>query len=203
MRFSVYRNAGAALCAALLVSHAGSAGCAKAPEKPAATAAPPAEFTHRASGFRFPLHLEGFQRTEFHSFDAGETNVSIGYDADDLAATVYIYPIGKDETLATMAEQVTRDVAVAHKSVKVLEDGPIVIRPAGKEQKGVRRVYDIELKPDAARREKDIFPDGHRPSYMYLFTSGPWFVKLRASPMGKPEDIEERLRELLEGILWP
>lgn len=165
---------------------------------------PSAPFTpdlaHAASGMRFPLEVEGFQRDGMSRYDQSGDDVSVGYHRLDaqmaLTATVYIYPsIRYGGDLDRQFDEARDAVLRNRKGAELIGQGEMRLFQRGTYHNGRRAHFLV----------KD--PTGERPlvvSHLFMFMHGPWFIKYRATfPADQHEACDEALLRFMAALPWP
>lgn len=192
-------------------------GCATAPTIASTTAPKPADIRseglaqadgpelshdldHPASGMRFPIEVEGFQRDGMSRYDQRGDDVSVGYHRLDeqmaLTATVYIFPSDRyggdiDVQFAEARDAVLRN----RRGAELIGQGDMKILQLGEYRTGRRAHFLV----------KD--PTGERPlavSHLFLFVHGSWFIKYRATfPAHQHEQCDDALLRFMAALPWP
>lgn len=165
---------------------------------------PPSQLTpdlaHAASGMRFPVEVEGFQRDGMSRYDQRGDDVSVGYHRLDaqmaLTATVYIYPTvhyggDLDRQFGEARDAVLRN----RKGAELIGQGEMRLFQRGTYHNGRRAHFLV----------KD--PTGERPlvvSHLFMFMHGPWFIKYRATfPAEQHEACDDALLRFMAALPWP
>lgn len=161
---------------------------------------PNRDLAHPASGMRFPLEVEGFQRDGMSRYDQSGDDVSVGYHRLDaqmaLTATVYIYPSERyggdlDRQFGEARDAVLRN----RRGAELIGQGEMRIFQRGAYQNGRRAHFLVND------------PTGQRPlvvSHLFLFMHGPWFIKYRATfPADQHEACDDALLRFMAALPWP
>lgn len=169
-------------------------------EPDSAATKPSPDLAHPASGMRFPLEVEGFQRDGMSRYDQRGEDVSVGYHRLDaqmaLTATVYIYPSERyggdlDRQFGEARDAVLRN----RKGAELIGQGEMRLFQRGSYHNGRRAHFLV----------KD--PTGERPlvvSHLFLFMHGPWFIKYRATfPADQHEACDDALLRFMAALPWP
>jgi len=54
------------------------------------------DYTHKSTGYNFPLSIDQYQRTDIYAFDKKKKNIGINYKTEDskTVVSIYLYPAG-------------------------------------------------------------------------------------------------------------
>lgn len=169
-------------------------------EPDAAATQPSPDLAHPASGMRFPVEVEGFQRDGMSRYDKRGEDVSVGYHRLDaqmaLTATVYIYPSERYGGDLDRQFDEARDAVLRNrKGAELIGQGEMRLFQRGTYHNGRRAHFLV----------KD--PTGERPlvvSHLFLFMHGPWFIKYRATfPADQHEACDDALLRFMAALPWP
>jgi len=150
-------------------------------------------YIHHESGMQFPGTVQSFQRINARSYsDSGQDDVGIGYKSVlryvPITVTVYVYPVPsiyRDESASSQVadperflmdnslSDITRVILSLHKDTVMLKKQTFTLQQNGRMINGRKALF--QYKQPVAGAEQDVL------SELYLFRSGPWFVKYRAT----------------------
>lgn len=158
-------------------------------------------YTNVPSGFRFPLYIDSFERSEVSQYDKQGQDVGVGYNdlISSVALTVFVYPMAQqppDNTLEGHFAGCKSEVLARHRNAKLLSEGPVRISPGGVQHSGQRAVFAAT----------EVF--GHQEqalrSELCLFTNGSRFILYRATyPASREATAEKAARGFLNTLSWP
>jgi hypothetical protein len=155
-------------------------------------------------GCSFPPGLEAFQRINARNYSlSGQDDVGIGYKSVlryvPISVTVYIYPVPAiyqvdAPTLAVPDPErflmensfsdITSVILSLHTDTVLLNKQTFTLEQNGRMINGRKALF--QYKQPVAGRQQEVL------SELYLFHSGPWFVKYRAT---YPETVERFARD--------
>lgn len=150
-------------------------------------------YIHHESGMQFPGMVEAFQRINARSYSAtGQDDVGIGYKSIlryvPITVTVYVYPVPAvyraDSASPEVADpekflmdnslnDITSVILSLHKDTVLLKKQTFTLQQNGRMINGRKALFQYTQPVDGA--PQDVL------SELYLFRSGPWFVKYRAT----------------------
>jgi hypothetical protein len=150
-------------------------------------------YVHHESGMQFPGMVESFQRVTARSYsDSGQDDVGIGYQCVlryvPISVTVYVYPVPAvykiDPGSAAVADperflmdnslnDITSVILSLHKDTVLLNKQTYTLQQNGRMINGRKALF--QYTQPVAGSEQEVL------SELYLFHSGPWFVKYRAT----------------------
>jgi hypothetical protein len=176
------------------------------------TAADAKSYVHPGTKMAFPEKVAGFTRVEVTKFAADESDVGVGYNADDptlpIVVTVFVFPAPAVTKLAAeTAEQaaarqfqraleaVKTEIAGSHEDAKVLSEGEFVLRQGEQSHKGVKVTYDMNY-----RSGNQAVPTR---SDMFLFLRGAWQIEYRVSyPKAAAGAAQAVIEKLMGALKW-
>jgi hypothetical protein len=168
--------------------------------RPTIAVAPAETYTHAPSRFSFPPNVGSFAREAVTQYDREGLDVSVGYNlGQDVAMTVYVYPIGEgkpDSSLEGQVEKCKRQILTQHAGAKVISEAPVTVSPGGQKRSGRQSVFTYTGR--FAHRQQAVR------SELCLFAVGPWFIKYRVTyPVARQTEAEPAIRTFLEELHWP
>jgi hypothetical protein len=154
-------------------------------------------WTHRASGFEFPIQVETFDRVNVFRYDDVGEDISVGY-RDTIVGiinTVYVYP-DPDIGLEAHFQQIKDQIETVHPAAKLLEQETWTFRQNNREFAGRKAVYSYT---DALLGKKQPII-----SQAYLIKVKGNFIAYRVSfPEAQKKGVDELVQKFIEKLKIP
>jgi hypothetical protein len=173
-------------------------------------------YIHPESGMQFPGLVEAFQRVNARSYsDSGQDDVGIGYKSIlryvPISVTVYVYPIPSiykiDSPSAAVSDperflmdnsfsDITSVILSLHKDTVLLKKQTFTLQQNGRMINGRKALF--QYRQPVAGAQQEVL------SELYLFRSGPWFVKYRATyPKTVQNFAEDHIVDFMKSLTIP
>jgi len=167
-------------------------------------------YVQKNSGTRFPVRIGGFVRTGVSEYDKDPDDISAGYAPKDsehpFKITIYSYTGDRFQNehgpQLDAVELGKRGFdgaiyAVKHYSpdATIVDQGPFSIKAGGREYKGWRAEFGSKTGIAGY--------DGRVGSQLYVFPVGKWQIKCRATYSMAAPEVDEGIKQVLQGITWP
>jgi len=161
-------------------------------------ALPDGGIRHTFSGFIFPKSIGDFERISTKQFNDEGSDVSAGYNAGPVVATVYAYPAPADaspEAFAREWDSKRSEVFQGHQGVVAVSDTAATVTQGGKQFAGRRAVFSFRDSFQGARRDLK--------SQLLVFRDGPVFIEYRITyPLDDAEAAEKQIELLIREWSW-
>lgn len=163
------------------------------------------DYTHVASGMKFPPEVGSFDRTRLRSYDADMKNISAEYEMKSFGfksavIRVYIYPVsvvspGIEVGLEEHFEQLKDTLLDIYPDAGDIAEGTIKIGQPWGPETGMAFLFD--------HKSKKLFKNKLCRSRAHLFEHGPWFIKYRVTYPKKNHDrVDDKIDEFLHLLAW-
>lgn len=158
-------------------------------------------FRQSASAFEFPPALAEFERAAVNQYDKDGRDVGVGYNhvGYGVALTVYVYPVAQEppnNELAGHFQVCKGEIVRSHSGTRKLSENTIRVQQGGVERQALWAAFEFE----------QVFAGKNQMvgSELWLFRSGNWFLKYRATyPAGQKQVAERAVEKFVDQLAWP